>query len=35
LAPFAGGQAIVDVLADVPVEFDEFLIGGGEDFLLG
>lgn len=35
LAPFSSFETLADVLTDMLVEFDQFLVGGGEDFLLG
>jgi hypothetical protein len=35
LAPFVAGEAIADVLTNRPVELDQFLVGGGDDAVLG
>ncbi len=34
LAPFRGFEPIADVLPDLPVELDQFLVGGGNDSIL-
>jgi hypothetical protein len=35
LAPFAGGQAIVDVFTNIPIKLDKLLVCGRNNFLLG